>query len=73
MPCILPVPLHRTNLGGHFQLPRDVVVAFTDSSVAAEAELLSDHLRNRLLLTVTTVSSQVEPDSSPHAGSMHKG
>ncbi len=65
MPCILPVPLHFIYLGGQFQLPQDITVSYTDSTAAAEAELLSDHLRNRLLLTVTAVNSQVEPYSSP--------
>ncbi len=59
MPCILPVPLHLIDLGGLFQLPQDVLVSYTDSTAAAEAELLSDHLRNRLLLTVTAVNNQV--------------
>ena len=67
MPCILPDPLQCIDLGGQFQLPRDVVVSYTDSTAAAEAELLSDHLRNRLLLTVTAIYSQVEPYRSREA------
>ena len=61
MPCILPDPLCVVYLGGHFQLPVDIVVSFCDSSAAAEAALLADHLRIRLLLAATVVSSEVLP------------
>ena len=55
----MPHPLRLTCLGGHFTLPRDVLVSFSDGTACAEAELLADRLRKRLLLTASIVDSQV--------------
>ena len=60
MPCILPDPLHVVDLGGHFSLPRDIVVSFSDSTAAAEAKILTDHLCSRLRFAARAVDTQVE-------------
>ncbi len=56
---IVPDPLRLTCLGGHFTLPRDVLVSFSDGTASAEAGLLADRLRKRLLLVATVIDSQV--------------